>query len=136
MARTRTSDQTLNRHHAKRLVYACWLVLGITGPSVGAQAGGAAAGRAPDAVPCIPCQVLSVSADQVPDLPPSLAGLRLAVRASRGDAGWQTALDGLVRRHAAAGLHIRGVPDEQVPMAGAALDLLILEPTDVDARDL
>src|SRR5262245_42809358 len=126
MARTRTSDQTLNRQYAKPLVYACLLTLGVAGQAVGGQG---------ERVPCVTCQVLSVTPGQVKDLPAALARLRIAVRTTPGAQDWQAAVTGLAQRGAKTGLHLAGTPGDQDPLLGAAVDVLILEPAVVAAGD-
>jgi hypothetical protein len=79
--------------------------------------------------------VLSVTPDQVRDLPAPLAGLRLAVRTNGSD-GWQPAIAALARRGAAAGLHVIGVPRDQDPLLAAPVDLFIIEPADAASGDL
>src|SRR4030095_13830696 len=121
MARTRTSDQTLCRHHAKLLVYACLLAFGFTRPA-------AADRRGQEPVPCATCQVLSVTADQVGDLPTALAGVRIVVRTSPRARGWQSAWAAFSRRGATTGLHGPGVPGEHDPLLDTPVPLVILEP--------
>src|SRR5262245_6882678 len=130
MARTRTSDQTSSREHAKPLVYACLLAAGVTWSTGRLWASGQGG---EGFVPCVTCQVLSVTPDEAQHLPPSLPGVRVAVRtaASTSDqraTGWQAALTELGRRGTSSALHLVGVPDEDDPLLAAAVDLFIVEP--------
>src|SRR5436190_13300642 len=140
MARTRKSDpgraQALHyaaaqkQRHAKRLVYACLGMLWVSQPSAWASGPGGQAGASrqrPEAVPCVTCQVLSLSPDQVGPLPEALGGLRVALRVSP-DAGPGEALQRVGRAGAVAGVHVLGVPDTNAPLMNAAFDLLIVEP--------
>src|SRR5262245_34739862 len=137
MARTRTSDQTLRRQHAKLLVYAYLLASGAIQAAAAAAEAPAQPARRND-VPCITCQVLSVRPDQVAGLPPSLAGVRVALRvpAVGEPDGWQAALAELTRRQATVGLHVAGVPSGEDLRLTAAVDLLILEPDAAALGDL
>src|SRR4051794_40248719 len=68
---------TVRKRHAKRLVYAYLLLLGLP---VAARAGEQAAGPDSSAVPCVACLALSVGAEQAGILPSDLNGLRVLVR--------------------------------------------------------
>src|SRR5215471_7402064 len=151
MARTRTSDQTLSRQHAKPLVYACLVTLmAWLGAAAGPGAEGLEMGPGPGtkrplpnsqapspwpSVPCVSCQVLSVTPDQVSALPGSLAGVRIVVRTGGADR-WDAAVASVAERGARAGLHVTGVPDDRDPLLAAAVDLLILEPADAAGADV
>src|SRR5262245_4319343 len=127
MARTRTSDPAYQKQrHAKPLVYACLLVLWA----------GLTLAAPPDPAPCVACQVLSVSPDQVGTLPASLSGLSVAIRvAPETSGGWSPALQALAGRGAIGGLHVVGVPGDRDPRLEGAFDLLIVEPTEPGDAD-
>src|SRR5436309_16091588 len=109
MARTRTSDPgrvsalhyaaTQWQRHAKRLVYAYLLLLGLR---VGGMGTGTvhAQDRQSTAVPCAACQVLSLRPEQVVELlPDRLSSARVLVRVPAGAAAgeWSPALGELRR---------------------------------------
>src|SRR3954470_22023197 len=112
MARTRNLDPgrdhalhyafTRWRRHAKRLVYAYWLLVGLDAICPGAGFAARLAYAQPSdqaAVPCAACQVLSVTPGQVTDLPARLDGVRIVVRVQPGAADWR-AIDALRARGA------------------------------------
>src|SRR5262249_49598151 len=125
MARTRTSDQTSSREHAKPLVYACLLAAGVTWSTGRLWASGQGG---EGFVPCVTCQVLSVTPDEAQHLPPSLPGVRVAARGGSGAPGWQAALPELGGGGTSWPLPLGGVPDEDDPLLAAAVDLFIGDP--------
>jgi hypothetical protein len=149
MARTRKSDPgrvealhyaaTPRQRHAKPLVYA-YLLLGLAGGLLGwapgpVQAQGndrpvvLGAEALAEAVPCVTCQSLSVTAVQIPLLPERLAGARVFIRVAPGAAAaeWSPALEDLRRRGAATGLHIIGVPADDDPLLAAVANTFVAE---------
>jgi hypothetical protein len=110
----------LRQRHAKPLVYACLLAVGLCGA--------AAAQDHAEPVPCVGCQVLSLIPAQVDALPGALGGVAVALRIAPGDpSAWPRALDDLHRRGASAGLHVTGVPASDDPLLSADVDRLIVE---------
>src|SRR5947208_2094744 len=133
MARTRTSDHTFRPRHAKRLVYASLLVLAFTGGlgaegrALGAQPGQRAQGSGPGpGVPCVPCQLLSVTPAQVGALPAVLAGAAVLVRVAPGEPVARE-LTVLESRGARAGVHVVGIPAETDPTLASEASLLVIE---------
>jgi hypothetical protein len=72
--------------------------------------------------------VVSLTPEQVVDMPARLDAARLVVRAQPGAPEWTRALDTLRTRGARTGLHVLGIPAEDDPILSAEADVLILEP--------
>jgi hypothetical protein len=90
-----------------------------------------AGAQGPDAtgVPCVACQVLSVTPEQAAMLPEHLGGTRILVRIapSAPAAVWTSALTDLRRRGARAGLHLTNVPPESDAVLAAPVDELAID---------
>lgn len=86
---------------------------------------------------CLGCQVLSLAPDQADLLPPSVAGVRLAVRVVPGaDDRWATAVADLRRRGAQVSIHVSGTATADEPVLRATVDALIFEPAGTDADQI
>jgi hypothetical protein len=146
MARTRKSDPgrvealhyaaTPRRRHAKRLVYAYLLLgLGAGGWGMGSEVANA---QERDAVPCVACQVLSVTPAEVVSLPDRLAGTRVFLRLAPGASAtaWAAALQDLARRGATTGLHATAVPAQGDAVLNADVTALVIETGAGDADRL
>src|SRR6266850_7063511 len=159
MARTRKSDPgrvyalhyaaTSWQRHAKPLVYAHSMFarcrqgsdsrsqrpFGLTAIGLAILLGtclsGPAGAQVPDAtaVPCVACQVLSVTAEQVAILPEHLGGTRMLVRIAPATPTvvWTSALTELRRRGARAGVHLTDVPSENDSALAAPVDELAID---------
>src|ERR1043165_3568528 len=135
MARTRTSlDKTYRPRHSKPLIYACLYAAvlplaaaGIGLPAVALKADGGQ-GIAPAGVPCIECQVLSVTPGQVQALPSKLDGVRVALRVDAQASVPAEQLAELRRRGARLALHVRGVPASPSPLLATDTELVVFEP--------
>jgi hypothetical protein len=143
MARTRTSDPgrvaalhyaaTPRQRHAKRLVYASFLLAGLVAGGWGTRLG-AQEPNSPG-VPCVACQALSVASDDVSQLPDRLSGTRMLLRVAPGmPAGEGTsAIEALRRRGAVPGLHLTGIPAEDDPLLAAGVDTFLFDVAAGDA---
>src|SRR5215203_1304611 len=138
MARTRNLDPgrvpalhyafTRWRRHAKRLVYAYFVLAGLgqDGILAGDELPPPVVRQEP-AAPCAACQVLSLTPGQAADLPASLEGARLLVRVNAGapEPEWAAAFERLRGRGARVGLHVLGVPADADPLLSRDADLLV-----------
>ena len=140
MARTRNSDPgrevalhyaaTPRQRHAKRRVYAYFLLMGLGAGYSGLGLGAAAAqDRPPGAAPCVACQSLSILPPQAGSLPDRLPGTRVLLRVAPATAAgeWPAALEALRRREAVPGLHLTGIPLEDDPLLAAGVDSFVFE---------
>jgi hypothetical protein len=86
------------------------------------------------AAPCLPCQVLSVTADQISLLPPALNGARILVRLTADDrlTAASEAIQTIRRRGGRPGVHAIGVPAADSPVLAGFGDLLVIEVSDGD----
>jgi hypothetical protein len=85
----------------------------------------------------VPCQVLSVAAEQVPALPAALSGLTVAVRTGVGGGDTAAAALTVLRaRGARTAVHLLDVPGETDPLLAADADLVIFEPSPGAADEL
>ena len=151
MARTRTSDPgrvtalhyaaAAGQRHAKRLVYAYFLLLWPAAPAWSVDLPAAAQSpqpptteRSATAVPCVACQSFSLQPAAIDALPEQLAGTRVLVRISPGAlrGEWGEALASILRRGGTAGLHVMGVPGDADPSLSAGSAMLLIEVADGD----
>jgi len=156
MARTRNLDPgrdpalhyafTFRKRHAKRLVYALFLIASLlVGQGAGAVAplpvGGGAEAVASlpvgqgQGVPCVACQALSVDAGEIAALPSALKGGTVLLRdppADRVDG----LLAGLRGRGGRVGLHLTRVPGPDDPRLAADVALLVIDAVDGDLEPL
>ena len=140
MARTRNLDPgrvpalhyafTRWRRHAKRLVYAYFVLVGLSPEPILAAPGATSPAARQTGVPCAACQILSLTPGQEADLPVRLEGARLLLRLNAGapEAEWAGALARLRARGARVGLHVIGVPADGDAMLSQAGELLVIEP--------
>jgi hypothetical protein len=87
-------------------------------------------------VPCVQCQIVSVTPAEAEALPGTLAGLSLAVRLAPDADVPRGPLAAIARRGARAALHVTGVPDDRSPLLDADVAALILEPAAGDPDQL
>lgn len=149
MARTRNLDpgrdralhyaSTARRRHAKRLVYAYLLIVGLAswgrglpvalaGPAVKTSHHGEPQTGA-QAVPCVACVALSATIEQASAFPGGLNGQRVLIRVAPGTPAiaWTTTVAQLKARGGRPGLHLTGIPAVTDPALGADVDVLLIE---------
>ncbi|HVD92825.1 MAG TPA: sigma-E factor regulatory protein RseB domain-containing protein [Vicinamibacterales bacterium] len=97
--------------------------------AVGSGVVGAAQVTDVPGIPCVACQALSVTPEQVAVIPEHLNGARILVRVAAGTPApdWTSALAKLGRRGARAGVHLTSVPPETDPALAAPVDELAID---------
>jgi hypothetical protein len=124
---------TPRQRHAKRRVYAYFLLMGLWAWGWGLGQGTA---QAQDrGIPCVACQTLSILPPQAGSLPDRLSGTRVLLRVApaTADGEWPAALEALRRRQAVPGLHLTGIPLEDDPLLAAGVDSFVFEVAAGDA---